>query len=676
MDDLDWLDWLDWLDSPSPLDTRLDRTDDIASLAKDPRLRARLGPIRILALDGPREYLIGRTPENDFVLSGKFAHYTSRKHGKLIWDGFQMFIVDLKSVNGTWVNQRRLADGEVRTLEDRDRVAFTPLPLDYRADHETEPLEFLQSQAGGPHALEFVYHAYKMDDLTDKLPPIIAAVRLSLAECDRIHRTMKSIRLPCADSSPATFTHDTSIKRTYRGSLDRNDRPQTPFYIPPLPIDFYPHMYTNKRLHHAVLITPGPEDADSVPADHPDIIWREGVRYKHVPGTRRPPSEMQQWSSFYNLPVGLHCDWPLFSSIEYGARPSVEEALPEHHTPRQDVYARYTYDDELIDGGGPGIVPEVTSALDLPGSSPITPSGDGFGASGDAHPDAMLDDSPSPNFGLSSPAAASPLSPTPSSPTHTRSKRYRSPDDVDEERPAKHAALPMTLAQNFGSSPSETRARPSRASPSLYPLNTASGLPDVLLPPASYSGLMDDETAIRHSPSLTHVAMVHPRTDEPVPSEIVPSRLRPPKKRQREVDPDEEREAKRLHMDTTTLPSDMLQPPAPSVPLQERDRTTVSGTLDTSTSSARRVDGHVPDPLVAPCDTHRASSATQPVPSSSAHSEKGSRAAKRKRDAEADEQDNDQIPIKKRRAVPIEVSRPLRRSLRVRVKAGMAPQHD
>ena len=42
----------------------------------DPLLRAAFGPLRLLALDA-REYSVGRTPDNEFQLVGKFSHYTS-----------------------------------------------------------------------------------------------------------------------------------------------------------------------------------------------------------------------------------------------------------------------------------------------------------------------------------------------------------------------------------------------------------------------------------------------------------------------------------------------------------------------------------------------------------------------------------------------------------------------
>ncbi|VDC00352.1 unnamed protein product [Peniophora sp. CBMAI 1063] len=582
-------------------DTSLDAADAIALIVEEPRLRAKVGPIRVLVSNAPREYIIGRTPENDFVLSGKFASYTSRRHSKLIWDGHQMLIEDMKSVNGTWVNHRRLADGEARPLQDRDRVMFTPLPLDTRSAFEWEPREFWESAEGGPHALEFVYKEYHMDGFAAALPPVVRAVRRSIAECDRVHSVLENVRSSRATSHSAVLLQNHVTDRTYRGSLDRTDRPQTPLYIPPLPVDFHPHQNTNKRLRLANCVFPGPEDADYVPADHPDIIWRDGVRYKHVPGTRSPPSEMQQWSGFYNLPVGLHCDWPLFSSVAYGARPPADASLPEPHTPRRDVYARYTWlaEDESINERDSGTIPETTATIEvLPTSTPYTPVDHSPTVLRDIddpsiRPGAMLDASPPPNFALVSPTAVSPLSSLSSLTTHTGSKRPRAlhdGDDDDDERSAKRIAPPASLARDH---------RPSSSTPSHLHI-TVSDPHDILLPSGSRPGLVDDGTVIHHSPGLAQAG-------EPVPPEIVPTCPHPSKRRQREVDPDEGRESKRLHVDNAVFSSDSSRPPTPSVPPKERDLAAVVDTLDTSTSSSRRVDDRVPDPLEAPCDTHRAS---------------------------------------------------------------------
>lgn len=87
---------------------------------EDPRLRATFGSLCILDSALPQEYVVGRASDCDFVLGGKYSDMISmfiwptsyhkltrregRKHCKLIWNGAQMSIVDMKSVNGTWVS--------------------------------------------------------------------------------------------------------------------------------------------------------------------------------------------------------------------------------------------------------------------------------------------------------------------------------------------------------------------------------------------------------------------------------------------------------------------------------------------------------------------------------------------------------------------------------------------
>lgn len=140
-----------------------------------------------------------------------------------------------------------------------------------------------------------------------------------------------------------------AVVQTYRGSLDRPDRPETPCYQPPWPLHMTPEAH---RLLDKKGLQTGPEDPNGYPADHPDLVWERGVQFRHVPNVRRPPLEMRQWSMLYNLPVGLHMHWPIISSAPYGSQhseigtkrreylfrtfytdyPSVEGPLPESPT--------------------------------------------------------------------------------------------------------------------------------------------------------------------------------------------------------------------------------------------------------------------------------------------------------------------------------------------------------
>ena len=92
------------------------------------------------------------------------------------------------------VNERRLADGEVRVLHDGDRVAFTPLPFDLRVSAKRDRIVYAESRLGNKHALEFVYTQYAMDDFQAKLSDCGNAVRRSISEFSRIRRLLQSTR--------------------------------------------------------------------------------------------------------------------------------------------------------------------------------------------------------------------------------------------------------------------------------------------------------------------------------------------------------------------------------------------------------------------------------------------------------------------------------------------------
>lgn len=254
-----------------------------------------------------------------------------------------------------------------------------------------------------------------------------------------------------ADSCTVNLQESSRTPRTYLGSLERPERPQTPFYMPPWPIDLTPELHPHKILMRAARFVPGPEDSEGVPADHPDIIWQKGVRYKHVPGTRAPPFEMLQWSRYYHLPVGLHWDWPLFSSVAYGVRPSADTFLPPHSR-REEVYARYRLPrDERINGRRPDTnIPASASIVAPPAlHSPLpSPHEDLHTESGQPRAESSSDELA---ISLDAPPAQT-LEPAPavSTPQHSSSaasttpvglKRPRTPDDDVAERPVKRIAV-------------------------------------------------------------------------------------------------------------------------------------------------------------------------------------------------------------------------------------------
>ncbi|KZV61676.1 hypothetical protein PENSPDRAFT_693219 [Peniophora sp. CONT] len=283
-------------------------------------LIAMLGPLRVFSSTPPRVFSIGRARDCDFVLSGLYSDIPSRKHCVLVWDGAYMSITDSQSTNGTWLNSRRLADGETCLLHDKDRIAVSALPLDRRLNLSGSGRVFDSCTLGNMNALEFQYSEHTLETLVDQISPACRAVRQATDELLRIRRVVRSVRRP-RQYSP-TFSVSTGpmdvTTRVYRGPLDREDRPKTPVYAPPLPFNDAPNVFNDPSARKAIVS--GPEDSDGLPADHPDLIWTDGVRYKHLPGVRPPPLEMRQWSNYYGLPVGLHAYWPIISTIAFGAR--------------------------------------------------------------------------------------------------------------------------------------------------------------------------------------------------------------------------------------------------------------------------------------------------------------------------------------------------------------------
>ena len=61
------------------------------------------------------EVLVGRTDDNDIVLAGENV---SMHHARLVMDGSQLVITDLKSTNGTFVNGRKLSAPHVVGVND------------------------------------------------------------------------------------------------------------------------------------------------------------------------------------------------------------------------------------------------------------------------------------------------------------------------------------------------------------------------------------------------------------------------------------------------------------------------------------------------------------------------------------------------------------------------------
>jgi pSer/pThr/pTyr-binding forkhead associated (FHA) protein len=75
---------------------------------------------------------IGRTPDNDIVLDNKGV---SRKHAVMEFDGDSALIMDNESLNGTFVNARKITE---EILKDSDQITIGKFDLIYRRDTPKE----------------------------------------------------------------------------------------------------------------------------------------------------------------------------------------------------------------------------------------------------------------------------------------------------------------------------------------------------------------------------------------------------------------------------------------------------------------------------------------------------------------------------------------------------------
>jgi ABC transport system ATP-binding/permease protein len=69
---------------------------------------------------------IGRTPDNKIVLPHP---QISSKHAQIIQEGAQLFVLDLKSANGTFVRGQRIAPGQRVPVQNGEKIFIGPMPL-------------------------------------------------------------------------------------------------------------------------------------------------------------------------------------------------------------------------------------------------------------------------------------------------------------------------------------------------------------------------------------------------------------------------------------------------------------------------------------------------------------------------------------------------------------------
>ncbi len=76
---------------------------------------------------------IGRTPDNDIVLNNKGV---SRRHAVIEFDENSALILDNESLNGTFVNSRKITE---EVLKDNDRITIGKFDLIYHQNTPKEP---------------------------------------------------------------------------------------------------------------------------------------------------------------------------------------------------------------------------------------------------------------------------------------------------------------------------------------------------------------------------------------------------------------------------------------------------------------------------------------------------------------------------------------------------------
>jgi diguanylate cyclase (GGDEF)-like protein len=85
----------------------------------------------------PGKNIMGRKPDQDIVIADEAA---SREHAEIFFHGGQLVIYDLKSTNGTFVNQERLSKPRVLRTGDQIRIGQQIVTVSYRDDESTGEL--------------------------------------------------------------------------------------------------------------------------------------------------------------------------------------------------------------------------------------------------------------------------------------------------------------------------------------------------------------------------------------------------------------------------------------------------------------------------------------------------------------------------------------------------------
>lgn len=101
-----------------------------------------------LTLDIDRDLTVGRNAQNDVVLA---SGQVSRQHARLTVQDGQVWLQDLGSANGTFVNGSRIADAPV-ALQLGDEVAFAELAFVVASDDLADGMDTLEAMLTTPNA--------------------------------------------------------------------------------------------------------------------------------------------------------------------------------------------------------------------------------------------------------------------------------------------------------------------------------------------------------------------------------------------------------------------------------------------------------------------------------------------------------------------------------------------
>ncbi|VDB82620.1 unnamed protein product [Peniophora sp. CBMAI 1063] len=129
-----------------------------------------------------RSYSVGRNPNSDIFFKSRNFDWSVCK---VEWDGRdEVRVVDKGSVNGVWVNRKRIAPHGFSVLHHGDIVFFSLCKLEGGWRGRTPPS--LRYQSGDNYA--YTFHQY-----TDRLPPLVDADQAARARLDELERTCRRI---------------------------------------------------------------------------------------------------------------------------------------------------------------------------------------------------------------------------------------------------------------------------------------------------------------------------------------------------------------------------------------------------------------------------------------------------------------------------------------------------